>query len=140
MTRKFLVALLYVGGIAQSLAVFAIFFPYAWMEEVHGWMFQEAIRDTTIFSYLTRSLSMMYVAWGVLYLYIVHDVDHYLGLLLFVGCLKVALGIGLLIVDVVAGMPWYWTLAEGPGIIGFSGVLVFLVLRRMGELKRSESR
>ncbi|MGF1581933.1 MAG: hypothetical protein ACFCD0_21620 [Gemmataceae bacterium] len=138
MIRKLLVLLLYVGGIAQSLAVVAIFFPYSWMERIHGWMLEEQISDTTIFSYLTRSLSMLYVAWGVVYLYIVTDVDHYLRFLLFLARLKIVLGFSLLILDVVAGMPLPWTLLEGPGIMIFSSVLVVLVRKRIAELKHSE--
>lgn len=39
---------------------------------------------------------------------------------------NMAFGLSMIAIDISAGMPWWWTLAEGPGIASFGFVLLLL--------------
>lgn len=135
MTKKVLIILLVFGGALQSLALIPIFFPFAWMAYWHALMDIGELPQAIIVGYLTRSLSMLYATYGILYLYLALHVDRYLPLIRFMAWLKIVLGAGLAILDLYEGMPWYWTLAEGPGIIAFSILLIVVTHQRERELK-----
>lgn len=118
--------LLYVGGVVQILAAPAILFPAGWMAGFHDQLGIGELPELPIVSYLTRTLSALYVAWGALYLFIVRDLERYLPLLCFVAWTKVCLGALFIAIDIFSGMPWYWTLGEGPIIIIFSLLVLWL--------------
>lgn len=134
MAKRGLRVLLCISGLVQLLAIAPVFFPFAWMAAIHDWMDIGDLPDLPITAYLTRSLSMLYAAWGALYLLLAADVDRYLPLIRFLAWLKLLLAAGLLVLDYVAGMPWYWTGSEGPSLLVLYGLLIWLARRRACEL------
>jgi hypothetical protein len=118
------------GGMVV-LAFVPVFFPPAWMEHFHQLMGLGSVPDQPVFWYLARSLSLMYFAHGLMVLAISTDVRRYWPLVQLLGWLNIALGVILLFIDLNAPMPWYWTLAEGPGII--VGGIVLLALVRLNR-------
>ena len=73
----------------------------------------------------------MYFAHGIFVLAISFNVNRYWPLIGLLGLINVMLGVVLLVTDVIAPMPWYWALLEGPPIVAVEGI--FLVLWRLGE-------
>jgi hypothetical protein len=60
---------------------------------------------------------------------VVRNWERYRVVVPFLAKLHIALGVGLLAVDLDAGLPWWWTMSEGPGLIGYA-LLVLTVNRR----------
>jgi hypothetical protein len=139
MSKQLLIALLLIGGIVQLLALVPIFFPYSWMAAIHDRMDIGALPELPIISYLTRSLAMLYALLGALCLFIALDVERYLPLVRFLAILKLIVGAGLLLLDLVAGMPWYWTITEGPSLILYSVVLWWLATQMLARSKSADS-
>jgi hypothetical protein len=113
------------------LSIFPIFFPRSWMETTHQAMGLGIVPDRPIFWYLARSLSLLYFAHGVLVFGLSTDIRRFWPLIKLLGWLNIFLGTILLGIDLEAPMPLWWTLAEGPGIIG--GGILILVLTRQSE-------
>jgi hypothetical protein len=44
----------------------------------------------------------------------------------FVVGVSVAFGVLLFVIDLTAGLPWFWTWSEGPSLVAFYGVLLWL--------------
>ena len=58
------------------------------------------------------------------------DPVRYRPIIRYLGFMNVLFGVALVLIDLNAGMPTLWTLAEGPPIIGF-GVVVLYLSRRI---------
>ena len=50
----------------------------------------------------------------------------------YLGLAIVLIGLTLFAVDLLEGMPWWWSAAEGPFNIAF-GALILVLARRIGE-------
>ena len=104
--------------------------PFAWMDAVHrDWLGLGPLPDALITRYLARSLSLVYALHGGVVLGVTLDWARFRPLVRVLAGLHVALGCGLLAVDLSAGVPWWWAVAEGPGIAAFGGVQLFLYRR-----------
>ena len=87
--------------------------------------------DAPIIGYLTRSLSLMYAMHGAVLLFLSGDVRRFLPVVKFVAALTILLGLWLIALDVVVGMPWFWTVCEGPSLF----ILCCLVLWLTGRVQ-----
>lgn len=116
MTRAELaiVVILRIMGVSAFLAIFAVFFPYAWMNACHEHMGLGKLPDEPIVSYLSRSLSTFYAMHGVLTLFLSSDIRRYRPLIALWGFVMTTIGAFLLGIDLVSGMPLNWTWSEGP--------------------------
>lgn len=103
--------------------------PFAWMDTVHGWLGLGPLPDAVITRYLTRSLSLVYAMHGAVLLFVTLDWARYRPLVPVLAWLHVALGGTILLVDLDAGVPWWWAASEGPGLIGYAA-FVLLVYQR----------
>lgn len=103
--------------------------PFEWMDTVHGWLGLGPLPDAPVSRYLTRSLSLVYALHGAVLLAVTLDWARYRPMVPVLAWLHAALGAGLILVDLTAGVPWWWTASEGPGLIGYAAV-VLLVYRR----------
>jgi hypothetical protein len=119
------------AGAVLLMAFAAIFLPAEWMSATHAWLGLGTFPRSPLVEYLTRSLSALYAIKGGLYLVLSTDVVRYTAVISYVGWSTIAFGAGMVIVDTHAGMPWYWTLLEGPPIAGMGLALVWL-RRRLG--------
>jgi hypothetical protein len=119
-----------VGGV-ELLAIPFILFPVGWMDAVHDRLLGLGpLPRGPIVEYMARSLSVLYAGHGALVVRLSFDVPRFRPLIAFLGGLHLYFGLALLGTDLAAGMPWYWTLAEGPGIAAVG--VVILVLARNG--------
>ncbi len=120
---------LVLDGIACATAVFAVVTPHAWMSAVHDWLGFGPLPRGPVIEYLTRTTSAFYAMHGALELYASTDVRRHANIIGFLGVSSIVFGLCLLGIDVHAGLPWYWTPVEGPGI-AFLGVLLLFLLRK----------
>ena len=130
--RKLLVVLLRLGGAATSAAFLAVFLPVEWMAATHQWLGLGEFPRAPIVDYLARSIAALYGFHGVLLFIIARDPARYRTIVQYAGVMNIVFGLLLTGIDVNAGMPAYWTLAEGPPIIGF-GLFVLYLSRSLRE-------
>jgi hypothetical protein len=79
--------------------------------------------------YLTHSLSAMYAMHGAIVFFVSLDVHRYLPVVKCLGVLAAMFGVGMIVLDVVVGMPMFWILCEGPLVIVVGGVMLWLAGR-----------
>jgi len=121
--KDFLVLLLrFVAGLLL-LAAIAIVMPFAWMAALHQGLGLGGLPELPIIQYLTRSTSALYATWGALFLYLSFDVRRHLALIRFLMLVKLAFAAVMFAIDVWVGMPWYWTICEGPPIMVVAAVI-----------------
>lgn len=133
--ERVLVVLMRVASGMMLLALGAVVMPFAWMDGVHRNLGLGPLPDTTIVHYLTRSASALYAAYGAVMLFLSFDVRRYRPVILFKAATGVVFGIGMLALDVAVGMPWHWTVGEGPFIIAL-GATVFWLARSVSDQPR----
>ena len=107
-------------------ALIFVLCPFEWMVAIHGRLGLGQLQYTPLISYLTRTLSAMYASMGVLLLFISFDVRRYLPLIRVLGVLALVGGVGVTVLDAVAGLPLFWTVSEGPLTVVLGVVLVAL--------------
>jgi len=73
------------------------------------------------------SLSGFYAINGVVLLYISFDLEYYRSLLKLLVAIFIVMGFTLTILDLSLGMPFSWTLSEGPVEILFGGLMWWLM-------------
>lgn len=124
--EKLMVLLIRLDAGVLLCALFAIFLPTHWMQATHAWLGLGELPDLPIARYLTRSLSALYALRGGLVLFISFDVERYAPLVTFMAVTTIVFGLALVAIDLAAGMPWYWVLAEGPVIAGIWALILWL--------------
>lgn len=124
----------FVGGI-ELCAIPFILVPVSWMAEIHeGVLGLGPLPRAPIVDYMARSLSMLYAVHGTVVFRVSFDVVRYRPLIGLLGGLHVAVGAIVIAIDVAAGLPWWWVIGEGPGIL--VGGLLVLILNRLGSSER----
>ena len=111
------------------LAMIPMLFQPEWMSQLHSMLGLGTLNVNPLIEYLTRSASACYALHGGVLLALSTDVRRYQPLIpwVYVGHLVFA---GVMVaIDLYAGMPWWWTLAEG-GTITVVAVLILGVSRR----------
>lgn len=106
------------------------FLPFEWLDVVHrDWLGLGTLHDAPITHYMARSLSLVYAMHGAVVLTVTIRWREYRSLVPVLAWLHMALGCGLLFADLDAHMPWWWIGAEGPGLVAFGLVKLFLYKR-----------
>jgi hypothetical protein len=123
---RLLVILLRVGGVTTVTAFLALLMPVDWMAATHEWLGLGAFPRVAVVEYLARSVAALYGFHGVLLLLVSGDPSRYRGIVRYVGVMNVLLGAMLIAIDLHAGMGSLWTLAEGPPVIAFGAVVLYL--------------
>lgn len=126
--ESLLVFLLRFGGCVMLLAWPAVLLPTDWMEATHRWLGMGAFPHATLTQYLTRSVAAIYGVHGGLLLLLSTNVRRFSAVIAYVSIMNLIFGAVVLAVDLSAGMPWYWTLSEGPPVAGI-GLLQLILLR-----------
>jgi hypothetical protein len=111
------------------IALGAVAIPHAWMDAVHRRLGLGALPDIPIVSYLSRSVSLLYAAHGVLILYLARDVRRYRDFLRFYALLGVACAPIMVLVDAASRLPTSWIVSEGPGIAALGGAVYWLATK-----------
>ena len=124
--ERALVLLLRLDGIIMLSALFPSMMPLAWMQAIHRCLGMGALQDAPIVGYLTRSLSVMYAMHGAVLLFLSLNVRRHLPVVKFVAILTILFGLGMLVLDVVVGMPPFWIACEGPALFLLYCVVLWL--------------
>jgi hypothetical protein len=124
--EKALAWLLRASAVLLLTALIPVVMPFAWMERIHAEMGMGELPNTIIVAYLTRSLSLMYAMHGSLELFVSFNVRRHLPVIRCLAVLGILFGISMLALDCAVGMPWFWTIGEGPFIAGLGVVLMWL--------------
>lgn len=123
------------GAVVLLTATLAVFLPFPWMASTHTWLGLGSLPDLPIIQYLTRSLSALYAFHGAILWLLATDVRRYAPAIRLMAWGDVVFGLTLLGVDLTAGMPWYWTAAEGPWLIGYAALVLWLLGRAEQEAR-----
>ena len=103
-----------------------VLFPTAWMAVAHTHLGLGPFPDAPLTAYLTRSLSALYAVHGAVIVRVSFDVPRFRPLVGFLGWLHVVFGLTTLGIDLAAGMPWFWTAVEGPGVAAGGALVLWL--------------
>jgi len=128
MQEKLLVGLLRFAGAVMLVAFVAVILPESLMATTHDRLGMGPFPASPLVDYLTRSISLLYGIHGMLLILLSTDVRRYAPAIGLLAGMNVLFGVVMIIVDLRAPMPWFWTLCEGPPIIGF-GLLLLVLLR-----------
>ena len=118
--------LLRLAGVITTFAFLAMLLPTDWMASTHERLGLGEFPRSPLVDYLTRSVAALYGFHGALLLLISRDPVKYRTIVQFVAVMNVAFGVMMLLIDLRAGMPWWWTAGEGPPIIVFGVVIGYL--------------
>jgi len=129
---RFLRLFLRVIGTAALLALVAVVMPYSWMNAIHQWLGMGQLPAEPIVGYLARSTSAFYALLGGLFWVASFDLHRHRMVLCYLGIVIVIFGTALFVVDLLEGMPFWWTIGEGPFNIVF-GVVILALARRLGR-------
>lgn len=127
--RVALVWLLRLDALALTTAFVAIFLTRDFMAASHRELGLGEMPMTPLVDYLTRSLALMYATRGLFVWLAASDVDRYRPLVSLIGASNVLIGLTLLGIDLVAGMPNFWTGFEGPPI-ALVGIAILWLARK----------
>lgn len=133
MTRNsFLTLYLRLVGTVAGLAAICAVMPLSWMDTIHRAIGMGALPDQPIVEYLARSTSALYALLGALFWMLSFDLVRYHLLVRRLGMAVIALGILLLGVDIMAGMPWFWQAIEGPANIVLGAIILWAARNPLG--------
>ena len=128
--QQVLVFVLRMAGIVTCTAFGAIFLPTDWMAWAHERLGLGAFPRTPLVDYLTRSVAALYGCHGVLVLLVSRDPVRYKTIVGYVGVVNLLFGILMVSIDLHAGLPMLWTVAEGPPV-AVLGALVLYFSRKL---------
>jgi hypothetical protein len=123
--------LLEVLGVSGLFAVVAVIMPMSWMFSTHHWLGLGKMPAGPVVEYLARSVSAFYVLFSAICLALAADLERYRPLVQLVGVIVALMGVVFVGVDVAAGMPWWWSVSEGPPEV-VVGTLMFVLARHGG--------
>ena len=129
--ERFLKLLLRIIGSVALVAIVAVFMPYSWMNAVHRWLGMGELSDQPIVGYLARSTSAFYALLGGLFWVVSFDLHRHKVVLCYLGIVVVIFGAALFVIDLLEGMPLYWSFTEGPFNVGF-GIVILVLSYRIG--------
>jgi hypothetical protein len=121
----------------QFLALIAVFMPMSWIAAIHEWIGLGTFPTAPIAEYLARSLSAFYGLHGVITWTIGGDVPRYRPLIRVWAMSFIALGVLTIVIDVMAELPLFWTLSEGPFVIAFGMLILKLSTQNDASSGRS---
>jgi hypothetical protein len=125
--ERFLIFLLRFQGILLLSAFGAVLLPTRWMAATHEWLGLGTFPEAPLTEYLTRSVSLMYGIHGGLFLVLATNVRRYRSPLKYLIAMGFVFGFTMTVIDWQAPVPLYWTLGEGPLILFFSILLLYLL-------------
>ncbi len=122
-----LVLLLRLGAAATLSAFLAVLMPAEWMAATHRLLGMGQFPASPLVDYLTRSVAALYGFHGGLLLLVSMRPSRYRGIIVYLGWMNIAIGVMLLGIDLYAGMPWFWSLVEGPSVFCAGLAMLYLV-------------
>ncbi len=130
--ERFFKLFLRIIGSTALFAIIAVFLPYSWMNAIHKWLGMGELPSEPIVGYLARSTSTFYALLGGLFWLTSFDLNRHWLVLCYLGIIIVIFGAALFIIDLLEGMPVYWSLVEGPVNVTF-GVVILMSTYRLNS-------
>jgi len=125
--------LLRAAGAFEVLAFFAVVMPRAWMEASHAWLGMGEMLVSPLLMFMIRQSSYVYGMHGVGLWVLASDVRRFRPLVVLNGVSFALAAPVFYLIDVTAGIPWWWTVSDVLGC-GFLGVaLLWLTLGGRGR-------
>jgi hypothetical protein len=132
--------LLQVLALLDLLALLAVVMPRESMAQVHAWLGLGSLITEPVTIYLARTVSLLYAFQGATFWHLSGDVRKYRALIAFWGRLTLV-GAGVfLVIDIMAGLPWWWAVGELLCLIAIGGSLVWAESRLEHESHSSPRR
>jgi hypothetical protein len=128
--ERFLRLFLRIIGTTALFALIAVVMPYSWMNAIHQWLGLGTLPTEPIVGYLARSTSAYYALLGGLMWMVSFDLHRHRIVLCYLGVAIILFGAVLFVTDLLAAMPLWWTLCEGPPNSAF-GVVILVISYRM---------
>jgi hypothetical protein len=119
-------------GIFDLLAIGGVIMPQHCMAVVHAWLGMGELPQAPVVDYLARSASLMYAQHAVVFLFLSGDVRRYRRLIALMAIIAIVSGGAMLTIDLLAPIPLFWTVIEGPGYIVLASAVLALQ-RRVGR-------
>jgi len=116
-------------GLFDLLALIAVVAPRSWLAAAHAFVGLGDLPDAPIVGYLARSSSALYALHGAMILFVSYDTERYRPLIRFLAFAALIHGLVVLGIDLAVGMPWLWTLFEGPAF-AVTGVVVLVLIHQ----------
>lgn len=117
---------LFACGLIDCLALVVLFLPDSTMADWQTRAGLGPFPQVPITSYLARSSSLMYVAHGLLLLFLSRHVEKYLPVIRCLAWIAIGHAIVLVFVGMLTGMPWWWLCLEGPLLLTWGVVVLWL--------------
>ena len=111
------------------LAFAASVMPDSWIVGMAEYLSFTPFPHSPLTFYLARHLSLLYGFGGIGLFVICNDYPRYQPLFPLLGLGTIAFGISQLVIDLIASMPWWWTLSESLSTIA-GGALIWWMARR----------
>ena len=124
--HRLLVLLLRLGAVVTMAAFPAMLLPTDWMAATHRWLGLGELPRAPVVEYLTRSIAALYGFHGVLLFVVSRDLVRFRPIVRYLGIMNVVFGSLIVLIDVHAGLPPFWTLAEGPPMIAMGAAVLYL--------------
>lgn len=131
--EKILILVMRLVGGVMLLAWLAVLLPEKWMAQGHRLLQLGDFPASTLVDYLTRSISALYGIHGGLLIVLATDVRRFAKVIRYAATMNLIFGATVFAIDLHAGMPWFWTLGEGPPIAAVAALMLWL-LRSVEEL------
>lgn len=107
-------------------AFLAMLMPVEWMASTHEQLGMGPFPDAPVVEYLSRSVAAFYGFHGVLLFVVASDPVRFKPIVTYLVTFNIVFGAMLIVIDLQAGMPSWWTLGEGPVVIAIGGMLAIL--------------
>ncbi len=131
--RKLLLSwLLRLVGLIELVAFIAVIMPRSWMVASHAWLGMGQMPEGPVLMFLIRQASYTYGMHGISLWIIASDARRFRPLLVLNGISFLLAGPVFFIIDYTAGMPMWWTVADGPSC-GFFGAAMLWLNRGNGS-------
>jgi hypothetical protein len=127
-SEQILKLILRLVGTTSLFALVFVAAPQSWMEAIHSRLGMGRLPDAPVVGYLARSTSAFYALLGGLFWVISFDPGRHRQVLIYLGAALASFGAVLLVVDRSTGMPFFWTIWEGPYVTAL-GVAIFILSR-----------
>ena len=124
--ERLLKLILQINGGVMATALIAVFLSHDQMGAIHEWLGLGNFPEGIIVDYLARSLSAFYAIMGILYLVLARDVRAHASVITFMAWASICFGTASIVINLQLDFPAWWTWGEGPFIIVYGGVVLWL--------------
>ena len=113
-------------GSIELLAFVAVVMPRSWMEAGHAWLGMGEMPGGPLLMFMIRQASYVYGMHGVGLWVLASDVERFRPLVTLNGVSFLLAAPIFLLIDLTAGMPWFWTASDAVGCAFFGAATLWL--------------